>query len=194
MGWKTAETIYNLGIVTEVKFSYTLLGDHHKTPETLPVCFKCPFISDITNLLFLKPGFSNFFSGGETHQLKCLAFWGSLLWGLPDVSLKLTWFQIKFLAVISHTLSEIGLLNTLDVSPYTIVPLRVNSSPCECFFHFSGLCWNMVGFLNTVLKNYLIIVGGCLYLTPSLLILKTVLSMIFFGSFFFPNLVVFILL
>lgn len=51
MGWKTAETISNLGIVTEVKFSYTLLGDHHKTPETLPVCFTCPFISDITNLL-----------------------------------------------------------------------------------------------------------------------------------------------
>lgn len=79
MGWKIAETISNLGIVTEVKFSYTLLGDHHKTPEILAVCFKCTFISDITNLLFLKPGFSNFFSGGETYQLKCLAFWGSLL-------------------------------------------------------------------------------------------------------------------
>lgn len=79
MGWKIAETIYNFGIVTEVKFSYALLVDHHKTPETLPVSFKRSFISDITNLLFLKPGFSNIFSGGETDELKCLAFERSLL-------------------------------------------------------------------------------------------------------------------
>lgn len=39
MGGKIAETIYNFGIVTEVKFSYALLDDHHKTPETPPVCF-----------------------------------------------------------------------------------------------------------------------------------------------------------
>lgn len=51
-GMEYAETIYNFGIVTEV-FSYALLGDHHKTPKTPPVCFKCSFISDITNLLFL---------------------------------------------------------------------------------------------------------------------------------------------
>lgn len=80
-GMECAKTIYNFEIVTEL-FSYVLLGDHRKTPKTPPVCFKCSFISDITNLLFLKPRVSNIFSGGETYQLKCLAFWGSLLLGL----------------------------------------------------------------------------------------------------------------
>lgn len=89
------------------------------------------------------------------------------LWGLPDVSLKLTWYQIKSFAVISHTLSEIGFLNTLDMLPYTIVPLSASSSYCKCFFHFSGPYWNVVGFLHMILKKYFIIVDGFLYPTPS---------------------------
>lgn len=75
--------IYNLGIVAEVNFCYPLLGDHHKTPETFPVCFKYSFISDTTIHLFLKASFLSICSRGETKacQLKCLGFVFGVLGG-----------------------------------------------------------------------------------------------------------------
>lgn len=66
--------ICNLGIDVEVNLCYLLLDDHHKTPETLPVCFKWSFVSYITINLFLKASFSSIYPRGETKACQCKCF------------------------------------------------------------------------------------------------------------------------
>jgi len=141
-----------------------LTGDASVSHSQHALCFCClPFLASCSNsgasasLLSSLPcrRGSWWFAAlllctGDKHQLRHKL-------QSSDVSLKLTWFQIKsFADIISQTLSGIGLWKTQDVLPCATVPLSAvlpaTSSSCDGFFPFSGLYWNVLGFLHAIFK------------------------------------------